>query len=346
MRTRICIGVVAALAPGLALGQGTQIRTGGDSSVGGYLEIKPDAYGGFAQNFNGSVGGPNEELFRPAGSSLQLSAFSAGYFLFVGGTQRELLSDNTEFQGSVTADASLTRSVTSPNVASDSNGDGVNDTLNSAFTVTGGATNLGFNLNQRVSVFSPGVSFLQQRYAVTNNGTGRISFNMVRIYDGDLLWTGDFTTDNVGTATNGSGGPTYVYESEVGSTSQAVTLSSSLPSQYFGGKHGVDPDGAGGSPAYNFGTDVQIWDAFGIPGGWLNHIAGVGYNTNGDSGASPAGSTAPRDAFMGLGHSIVLDAGSSLTFDVFHTYGQTTPVPEPAAVVLLGLGLFAVRRRS
>jgi len=346
MQRKVCTFVVVALVPALALAQGTQIRTGSDSTLGGYLEIKPDSYGAFAQAFTGVPGGPNEELFRPAGSTLQLSAFTSGFFVFAGGTQRELLSDNAEFQATYPADASLTRTVTSPNVASDFNGDGVNDSLSSAFSVTGGATNLGFALTQRVTAFGPGVSFLRQTYAVTNNGSAPIAFSMVRMYDGDLLWAGDFSNDNVGTTTNGAGLGSYVYQSEVGSSSQAVTLSSTLATQYFGGKHGVDPDGAGGSPAYNFGTDVQVWNAFGIPTGWVNNVAGVGYNTNGDSGASPPGATAPMDAFMGLGHSISLDAGASLSFDVFHTYGQTSPVPEPGTLALLTVGLLAIRRRA
>ena len=81
---------------------------------------------------------------------------------------------------------------------------------------------------------------------------------------------------------------------------------------------------------YGFGTDTQVWDAFGVPAGWVNHIAGVGYDTDGESGASPSGSTDPRDGFMGLSIDVSLGAGlgpaASTTVIVHHTYGSTTPV--------------------
>ena len=147
------------------------------------------------------------------------------------------------------------------------------------------------------------------------------------------MWDLDFSNDNVGTGTNGSPDERYVYISEPGDTATAITLSSPQGNAYTGGKHGVDPDGAGGDPAYNFGTDVQIWDNFGIPSGWQNHIAGPGYDTDGDSGASPAGSTDPRDGFIHLDIPVSLAAGpgpgSSTTVVIRHTYGNNAPaVPE------------------
>ena len=73
----------------------------------------------------------------------------------------------------------------------------------------------------------------------------------------------------------------------------AVTLSSLSAGDYYGGKRGVDPDGAGGSPPYDFGTDVDVWNALGVPIGWRRHIAGVGYDMNGTSGAVPPGAIPP-----------------------------------------------------
>ena len=227
--------------------------------------------------------------------------------------QRELLSDNTEWQATTdgatppsppfSADTSLSRSVLNANVASDFNGDGINDTANSAFRVFGGGTDLSFALRQRITAVSSSVAFMQQNYTITNNGTQPISLVMVRSFDGDLLWTGDFSTDSVGTTSNGDPDGKSVFMQEVGQPAQSVNLSMGLQGNaYFGGKNGVDPDGAGGSPAYNFGSDTEIWESIGMPGGWVNNIAGVGYNTNGQSGATPAGSVSAARWVHGLGH--------------------------------------------
>jgi hypothetical protein len=140
--------------------------------------------------------------------------------------------------------------------------------------------------------------------------------------DADLVWTGDFTNDSVGTGTNGSPLERHVYQQEAGNAATAITLSSPTGDAYVGAKNTVDPDGAGGSPAYGFGTDLQIWEAFGIPTGWRNNIANVGYNTNGNSGALPA-----EDGHVHLEIPVTLAAGpgTSTTVTVRHTYGATSP---------------------
>jgi hypothetical protein len=272
------------------------------------------------------------------------AVFTSGFFIF-SGTQRELLSESAAWQGVFAADASLSRSITSPNAPSDTNGDGVDDSLQSAFRVSGGAVNLAFALQQRVQTAGPGVSLLQQTYSITNNGAASLAFSMVRNMDADLLWSGDFADDNVGTSMHGAGLGPFVYQNEVGDLSQAITLSSVTAGSYYAGKNGVDPDGAGGGPAYGFGTDVQIWNAFGLPTTWQNHVAGVGYNLNGDSGAAPPGSAATPDGFVGLNFTFDLGPGQSQTFSILHSFGQTSPVPAPSTLALLGLGATLSRRR-
>jgi hypothetical protein len=329
------------------------IRTGSNTAANGYLEIRPDEYGAWAAVFATGAIGPNGDQFRPNGSTLQVTAFSSGFFLFGPTNQRELLTDNADWQATTngaggpafSADTSLSRSVISANVPSDSNGDGIVDTLNSAFRVfaPAGGTDLGFQLRQQVSGVSASVSFMQQNYTVTNNGAAPISFKMVRMFDGDLLWDANFESDSVGTNGNGDPAGPSVFEQEPNQPGQSVTLSMQGANAYFGGKHGVVP--AGGAPAFDFGTDTEVWDVFGTPTSWINHIAGVGYNTNGQSGPAPPGSTVPRDAFMGMEMQFNLAPGANASFVVFHTYGQTTPIPEPATIGMIGIvSLLGLRR--
>jgi len=41
------------------------------------------------------------------------------------------------------------------------------------------------------------VAVLTQEYTITNNGASPIDFEFLRAFDGGLLWSGDFTNDNV-----------------------------------------------------------------------------------------------------------------------------------------------------
>lgn len=356
-RTGFCAFVLILSCAGLALARPpAQLRTGASSLANGYLEIRPDEYGAWAADFTTGAIGPNGDSFRPNGSTLQVTGFTSGFFLFAPGGQRELLTDNTQWQASTngaggppfSADTSLSRSVISPNVASDSSGDGINDTANSAFRVfaPAGGTDLGFQLRQQVTNVSPSVSFMQQDYTVTNNSTAAITIKMVRAFDGDLLWDGNFESDSVGTSSNGSPLGPYAFIQEPAQPGQSVTLSASNSTLYFGGKHGVAPPG--GPPNFDFGTDTEVWDANGTPTSWVNLIAGIGYNINGQSGPSPPGSTVPRDGFIGIELiPLTLQAQQSINFTILHTYGQTTPVPEPATLGIFALvGLAALRRRG
>ena len=188
------------------------IATGSDSSADGYLEVSPDDYGAWSSaGFGGGGDG-----FNPSGArGLQEVSFTDGFFLFNPAFgQRELLTDNQTWQDVFPADASLSRSVTSPLAASDSSGNGVDDTLTSSFSV-GGGLNLSVEVTQTVTSDTPGVSFLQQDYVVTNNSSGTVNLTFVRVLDADLVWgAGDFADDEVGTTMHGAGVGPYVFQQE------------------------------------------------------------------------------------------------------------------------------------
>ncbi len=300
-----------------------KIATGTDSSADGYLELSPDEYGSYGAF--GVVNGITEDLFRPAGLSLQQTTFTSGLYLFnPAAGQQELLSDIQEWQDILLAGGGLDRSVTSANVASDTNGDTVNDTLVSSFRIFGGATDLSFDLTQLASSLGGGVAQLRQDYTITNDGAGPISFVLVRNYDGDLLWDSDFSNDEVGTTMHGAGLGSYVYMQEANIPGDTgVTLSCTSATKYYGGKNGVEPPL--GFPAFGFGTDVQIWENGGIPTSWVNYIAGVDYDVNGDSGEFPPGVGDPADGFTGMEWEVSLDPGESTTLTLNTTYGQSTP---------------------
>ena len=332
--TRLDVPALAA-----ALGQcpppdPTPIETGPVAADDAYLLVSPDGYGAWAPPFGGGFG-PNEDRFNPAGAPpLKKAAFTAGTMLFSGGVGRALLATSADWHGAL-GSGNLSTEITSDNVASDTNSDGVDDTLVSSFTVSAGPVSLLFDLTQHVEELTTlgptdPIALLTQQYTITNDGPDPIDIELVRMFDGDLTWSGDFMNDSVGTGTNASAADRFVFEQEPGDPSTAITISSPQGAAYFGGKHGIDPDGPGGSPEYAFGTDVQVWNAFGVPNGWRNHIAGVGYDTDGESGASPAGSTTPFDGFIGLEIPVSLGAGETKTVTIYHTWGDNEPAPVEA----------------
>jgi len=322
----------------IALPEG-QVATIENAAVSdGHLEATLDEYGSM-QILGGS---PNVDRFDPAGTATeQTPTFTAGTFLFVGTTHRELLSASLDWQdhvwpsgSSFSDDTTLARALTSQMTASDATpGDGVNDTLASSFTLLGLTTDgqaisLTCDLTQFVSEpEASGAAFLQQDYAISNTGAVPVTLKLVRVYDGDLPWTGSpaYADDWVGA--DQAAGIWYVFQQEPDDARLALTLSSLTPADaYFGGKAGVDPDGPGGSPAFGPGTSARIWDAYGVPAAWRNYVAGVGYNTPGTSGSRPPGSAQQPDAHVGLQFELTLQPGEQQTLTLVHSYGATQPL--------------------
>jgi hypothetical protein len=305
----------------------------GPTDVDGYLRVKSDPFGAWADE---AAGGTTDgsDYFNPAGPEPGMAAgYTSAFFFFKADTQqRELLANNLYWQTlpgyDYYLDESLEREILLVNVPSDTNGDGVDDTLVSIFRVFGVGVDVTFDVTQHVEVFTAGeVSTLTQTYVMTNNNADAIDFVLMRAYDHDMLWvTNDFGDDTVGTGTNGSPAPRYVYCQEAGFPETGITISSTSGDAYVGGKQTVNPDPNDPECVpYDYGTDTEEWEVYGVPTCWRNNIANVGYSLNGNSGASPG-----TDAHITLEVPVSLTALGTDTIEIVHTFGQTEPAGEPS----------------
>ncbi len=310
--------------------------TGPSSADDGYLQVCTDPLGGWADLAFGGAG----DRYNPFGNNAsgvplppQPASFSNAFFLYrAAQQQRELLSNNPAWKSAGFDDASLATQILcvlpGPNcipgsVATDVHGnDGVVDHLVSKFKVTGVGVDLTFDLTQDVQHLpGPQVSVLSQVYSITNNTASTISFVLLRQVDYDIVWQGSFGNDSVGTGTNGSPLDRHVSQGEnpaAGSLDHTyITLSSPQGNQYVGAKSAVDPDGAGPGPPMGGGAE---WAAYGVPQGWGNFAAYVGYDTNGYSG------TQAGDAWIDLEVPVTIDAGATVVVNMDHTYGSKIPL--------------------
>ena len=321
------IAVAAICVTSPAYAGPVNIATGPVAGVDGFLRVGPDEYGSWNSVTFGGLGDTYNPLGPDGGGLGPLEAcFSNGFMLFYGGG-RELLSDNASWQGvlcgagSIGSDASLTRPVIGPNVASDTDLDGVDDMLTSSFEILGGPSPLLVDVVQEVdSVPGNSIALLTQRYTITNVGALSATFSLLRIGDFDMFWNGTSLDDSVGTdraVTNNT-----VFQQEDSTPVTRITMVSAQATDYTGGIRGITPPGG---PPYAFGTDCTEWDAFGLPASWADHIAAVGTKTNGESGSSPAGCTGPDcDAHIDLNIPVVdLSSGASVTIVIRHLYGGT-----------------------
>jgi hypothetical protein len=333
------------------------IATGNSSSVDGYLRIGADEYGSFSSVTFAGIG----DMYNPAGPDgagfgpLE-AVFTNGFMIFVDSDgdgiadARELLSDDTSWQavacaaGAISSDGTLNRSISVANVASDTDGDSVDDMLTSSFRV-GGAVSLRFSVVQEVDLV-PGnaMALLTQRYTIVNVTGQPVNFSLVRIGDYDLLWNGTtFEDDSVGT--DRAVANNAVFQQEDSTPATRITMVSPEATDYAGGIRGITP--TGGPPEYGYGTDCQQWDAFGLPVTWADEIASLGQKIDGESGAQPAGCTLPVcDGHIDLNIEVSLDVAESTTITIRHLYGGTClwdcqALPEGAVGVTDFLALLA-----
>jgi hypothetical protein len=301
--------------------------TGDDPAVDGYLKVKADPYGAWADpSFGGTPEGSDRFNPATAGDDLEIVSFSNGLFIFMRETnQRELLAHNLPWQAIFEPDDSLDREITQSNFETDNNGDGITDQHNSQFEVTGADVDLTFDLQQNVEQRTDSVATLIQVYTITNNLATPIDFVLLRHVDADLVWQASTSLDDVvGTEANGyPDRDRCVFVGELGFSSTAVTVSSPQATAYVGAKRGITPDPSDPEcPAYGDVPDLQVWEAYGLPDCWRNHIANVGYHLDGVSGAEPG-----DDAHVALEIPVALPAGpgTSTTVEVMFTYGQPVP---------------------
>ncbi len=323
--------LIAVDVVGCAVGLGapTLIASGDDNSLDGYLDVFADGLGSQAAAFGG---GPAWlDNFNPTGGDLQSPGFTNTTFYYTD-TERASLSLHDGSQGTWGANDVSVDMLTNT-TGSDTNDDGVNDTSTADFTITGDNADLFVTMTQSVQTVVPEgggdpVGMWTISYEIANNGAST-DFRLVRWGDYDMAWVGGATDDSVGTGTNGAGDlDRYVYTLEDGSPNFSITISSPNGGAYCGSKQGFDPDGAAGEdPPFGFGTDTQVWNAFGLPGSYLNQIAGVGQDTDGESGTAPVDvdGGVGGDGSIGLQVDVSLGEGESTTVTFMHTYGAISP---------------------
>ncbi len=323
---------------------GTCVATGPDSSADGYCIICPDGYGSWSSDtFGGSGPGDTNwgDAYNPIGGAgppaldLQEASFTNGFFLFQRdgdgiGIRRELLSNVIDWQQVFAPDDSIQRTLIGNSFQIfDDNRDGAADRFESAFNLVGKGPGmvLNFQLTQQIESMPGVAAVLTQTLVITNNALLPVDFTLVRSMDGDLVWdaAADPADDTVGTDANGSC-CRYVSQGETGLPGTYITISSPQADVYFGAKAGVDPDGAGPCPPMAAGSDLPLWDAYGVPCAWENYVAGVGADVNGESGPAPPGCTPPCDASIGLSIPVSLGPGASTTVVVYTTYGAASPL--------------------
>jgi hypothetical protein len=332
----LCLGIVGVVCE---IGQPVCIATGPDADADGYLKICADPYGAWSDDaeYGAGEGDPAwGDEFKPLGSARRQATFTANFYIFKGGapgppqvdgTHRILLTTNDKLKQSIAPDdGSLVAELTgSGSEATDTNGDGVDDTLTSEFTVVGDGVDLAIHLIQKVESggdLPEGISLMTQTLVIDNNGPA-VDFELLRHMDPNLPWQGGtdfFLNDSVGTETNGSSADRHVVQREPGTEREGVVVSSPHGDLYYGAINTHDPDGPEGPcVAMGYGTDTQIYDAWGVPCAWQNYIAFVGYDIDGYSGNQQ------KDGSIGLEMPISIGAGGQETVVVETRYGPPEP---------------------
>ncbi len=226
----------------------------------------------------------------------------------------------------------------------------------SLFRCTGSGVDFTVALTQSVSLLTPGPASearaqLEQEYAITNNGPG-INLIMNRHTDQDMPWGGGVgapaARDDLPGVDFAELGRPQIYAQDRELTTAALVIRTREDMEkdplttatdggvsnyvYYVGKGENNlpaPPGntdfpGGNCPTHNVGTDVQVWDNFGVPNCWKNFIPGVGYNV---PGITPQTNF---EAFMGMQTEANIPSGQTYAIAFQSVYGFR---PEPTLTI-------------
>ncbi len=321
MKSRYGFAVLTLLL-GCSLASAQRVNITNGVTGDGHLDIDVDSFGHYG-NWTGTSTGTDDQ-FQPIGSAMGNPTFTTQPLLFLEGSDMPgqvgrlaLTSDNDArsfFNSCETSPRVFGLFIVSPvSLVNQS-------TAQSSFRVAdakGFTTYLNVQLTQNIGPAVNGVTYLRQTYVISNVSSFTFSGVFVIHWDHDIMWSGSFTDDVVGTDC----GQSFVFGHEPGNINQGLVLSdggsSVAPLYYVGGKAPHTP--TQGPPAFAAGTDCNIWTNNGLPQTWRNYVAFVGYNTDGNSGTNPG------DGMVSMEWHFNLAPGQSVTIVVDRTYGTDHP---------------------
>ncbi len=365
----VCRGVAVgcmAFAVGMVMLAGTAVASEvplDNAIIGnGHFNLTTDDYGSFGDAFQG---GPQWlDLFDPSPDPVvgelpeEFASFAAHLFFFIDPST----DGNGTHQGVLTGHAGIAATYDDGNitceVATENSTANLPFSTDSVFTCTGPNVDFEVTLTQTVSALDAGPegearAMLEQEYAIKNTGVSVTELIVVRHIDEDMPWGGGtFHLDDLVGVDFAELDRPQVYAQDGDLTTAALVMrtkdnhdpdfpgapANTVDFIYYAGKQGLTPLGnpdypGGNCPAYDYGTDFQIWDNFGAPNCWKNNVPGVGYDV---PGISPQ---LDGDSHIGLQVEALIVPNGTYTITYQTIYGFRPPptlqIPPPLETQLV-----------